>query len=287
MKKVFALILALVTLLSLTACKKKEAEQPPAPSAPVEQPAEETPAAPVLKNAEDVTVEAEVEEGRAPGGEYTLPEELTPMTLWLQNGAVALLAQQEDVRFYGVEGKELSPALLCWEDSMAEFDWWYATPHAIEPELWVYDVDEDGETEVVANCYAASGTGVSLEYLYIVEKDAEGALTSYHLPWKELCEQVDDQLQTFSMNDGIYAALGRELLDITADVSEFNAEDLKVCMGQVARYKQGEEGLECAFGVVVEGKGIARLTTYVGVVEGTLRYEDGVFTLSDLHLRSN
>ena len=98
---------------------------------------------------------------------------------------------------------------------------------------------------------------------------------------------MDDQLQTFSMNDGIYAALGRELLDITADISEFNAEDLKVCMGQVARYKQGEEGLECAFGVVVEGKGIARLTTYVGVVEGTLRYEDGVFTLSDLHLRSN
>lgn len=286
MKKVFALVLALVTLLSLTACKKKEAEQPPAPSAPAEQP-EEPSAPPVLKNAEDVTVEAEVEEGRAPGGEYTLPEELTPMTQWLQNGAVALLARQEDVRFYGVEGKELSPALLRWEDSMAEFDWWYSTPHAIEPELWVYDIDGDGETEVVANCYAASGTGVSLEYLYIVEKDAEGALTSYHLPWQELCEQVDDQLQTISMNDGTYAALGRELLDITADVSAFNAEDLAVCMGQVARYKRGEEGLECAFGVVAEGKGIAHLSTYVGVIEGTLHYEDGVFALKDLHLRSN
>ena len=58
-------------------------------------------------------------------------------------------------------------------------------------------------------------------------------------------------------------------------------------MGAVARYRRTEQGLECAFGVVAEGEGIARLSMYVGVVEGMLSYEDGVFTLSDLHLRSN
>ena len=286
MKKGFAVLLALVMLLSLTACKKKETV--PQPAAPAEKPVEkeEPPTAPVLKNAEDVTIEAEVEAGRAPGGEYALPEEVVSMQQWHADGAVALLVQQEDVSFYGVEGKELSPALLRWGESMAEFDWWYSTPHAIEPELWIYDIDEDGETEVVANCYAASGTGVSLEYLYVLEKDADGALTSYHLPWQALREQVNAQLQTITMNGGIYAALGREMLDITADVAEYGAEDLEIFMGQVARYRRTEQGLECAFGVVAEGEGIAGLSTYVGVVEGPLYYKDGVFTLENLHLRS-
>lgn len=288
MRKGFALLLALAMLLSLTACKKKETEHPPVPPTPAETPVEkeEVPAAPALKNAEAVTVPAQVEEGRIPEGAYTLPEELTSMQWWLENGAVGLLAQQEDVRFYGVEGKESNPALLCWGDAQAEFDWWYSTPHAIEPELWVYDIDEDGKTEVVANCYAASGTGVSLEYLYVLEKNADGTLTSYHLPWDELSEQVNAQLQTLSMNGSTYAVLGRELLDISADVSEFNAEALELFMGAVARYRRTEQGLECAFGVVAEGEGIARLSTYVGVVEGTLQYKDGVFTLDNLHLRS-
>jgi hypothetical protein len=44
--------------------------------------------------------------------------------------------------------------------------------------------------------------------------------------------------------------------------------------------------LNGTFGVVVEGTGIQG-PVYVADVEGFLRYEDGVFTLENLHLLSN
>ena len=288
-KKIAVVLMALAMLLSLTACKKKTAETPDTPAPPQTQtPAkQEPPAAPsvTLRPVEDVVLPADIAEGRAPGGEYVLPEEVTTMMDWQWQGAVGLLAQVEDISFYALEGKESCPALLRWGDSMAEFDWLYTTPQAIEPELWLVDMDGDGETEVVADCYGGSGTGVSLEYIYIVEKAADGTLTSHELPWRDLCYLVDKQLQLISDNGRVYAALGRELVDITASIPE-GCEAENLCLGYIARYVPGEWGLECTFGVMAEGPGIQG-PVYVANVEGFLSYENEVFTLTDLHLLSN
>ena len=286
MKKGFAVCLALTLLLTLTACGNKKTEQEPQPQSPVTQ---ETPVEvpPELLPVEAMEIAAETMEGRLPGGEYDLPEEVTTMLEWQWSGAVALLAEEDDVAFYAVEGKESSPALLRWGESLAEFDWWYVTPQAIEPELWVYDIDGDGETEVVADCYGGSGTGVSLEFLYVVEKDETGTLTSYELPWQEIGKAVNQQLQVVTLEDHTYDALGRELVDITAQLKEQQVRDVDVCLGQVVSYRPTETGLTCSFGVVAEGEGIPFLAMYVATVEGEIRYEDGVFTLENLHLLSN
>jgi len=286
MKKGFAVLLTLALLLTLSACGKKEAEQELPPQPPV---AEETPleVPPELSPVKAVEISAEEMEGRLPGGDYDLPEEVVPMIDWQWSGAVALLAQEDDVAFYAVEGKESSPALLRWGDSQAEFDWWYSTPQAIEPELWVYDIDGDGETEVVVDCYGGSGTGVSMEYLYVVEKNENGTLVSHELLWQPLATGVNEQLQAITMNGKTYAALGRELVDISADLENVEAENVNVCLGQVAAYRPVEDGLTCRFGVVAEGSGIPFLSLYVAEVEGEIRYEDGVFTLENLHLLSN
>ena len=285
MRKWMAVLLALTLVLSLSACKKKGTESSSEESkspAPVENEETAEPA-PKLEPAKPVTVNAQVEEDRIPGGEYYLPEELTPMNVWLSEGSIALLAQQDDVSFYGVEGKESTPALFCWGESQAEFDWWYVTPRAIEPELWVYDIDEDGAVETVIDCYAGSGTGVSLEYIYVVEKNEYDELTSYCLPWEDLCDGINAQLQLLTMNGGTYAVLGREMLDISAEVGESDTEKMNAAVGYIAHYERGEQGLDCTFGVIAEG-GEAPLL-YVGLVEGTLHYKDGVYTLDNLHLR--
>ena len=258
MKKYIALTLALAMLLTLTACKKKEAAEtpdtpaPPQTQTPAEPEKEETQPTVTLRPAEDVVLPADVVEGRVPGGRYELPEELTSMMDWQWQGAVGLLAQVEDVSFYALEGKESCPALLRWGDSMAEFDWLYSTPHAIEPELWLTDIDEDGETEVVADCYGGSGTGVSMEYIYIVEKDAEGRLVSHELPWRDLCHLVDKQFQLVRQGDAVYAALGRELVEITGHLpTEPGVEAESLCLGYIARYTPAEGGLNATFGVFV------------------------------------
>ena len=288
MKKFFAILMALTMLLSLTACGTK-AEQP-APSQPEKQ---ETPAesAPELKELPKLTISAEKAEGRLPGGEYDLPEEVISMVEWNRTGAVGLLAEVDDVAFYALEGKESNPALLRWGDAQAVFDWWYSTPQAIEPELWVYDVDSDGENEIVADCYGGSGTGVSLEYLYVVEKNDDSSLTSYGLTWDSLSETLDEQLQTISMNGATYVALGRELVDISAALEDVKAEGVKVetvkaHLGPIVSYRPLDEGFACRFGVAVEGDGIPYLAMYVAEIEGVVRYEDGQFALEDLHLLS-
>ena len=286
MKKGFAVCLALTLLLTLTACGNKKAEQEsPNPPPVTQEPAVEVPVE--LLPVEDVEVAADGMEGRLPGGDYDLPEEVVPMIDWQWSGAVALLAQEGDVAFYAVEGKESSPALLRWGDSQAEFDWCYSTPQAIEPELWVYDIDGDGETEVAVDCYGGSGTGVSMEYLYVVEKEADGTLVSYELPWQAIAKALNEQLQTVLLAEGTYAALGRELVDISADLENVEAENVKVALGQVVSYRPLENGLACRFGVVAEGKGIPSLSLYVAEVEGEAHYENGIFTLENLHLLSN
>lgn len=283
MKKRIAIFMALAMLLTLTACGKK-AEQP----APVDPPAEKIPVAliPELTEVPALTIPAEKMEGRLPGGEYELPVKVIPMLMWQREGMAGLLAEEDDVAFYALEGKESSPALLRWGDSQAEFDWQYVTPQAIEPELWVYDVDGDGEDEVAADCYGGSGTGVSLEYLYVVEKDEDGALTSYGLTWESLEKVLNEQLQTISVNDATYVALGRELVDISAALEGVKAENVKAHLGPIVSYRPVEEGFTCSFGVAVEGDGIAYLALYVAEIEGVVRYEDGQFMLEELHLLS-
>lgn len=281
MKKIFAALMALTVLLTLTACgtKKTEPEKTEQPSQQETQP--ET--LPELSPAEPVELTAERVEGRLPEGEYDLPDEVTSMLDWQWSGAVALLAEEDGAEFYAVEGKESSVALLYWDGVWGEFDWLFVTPRAIDPQLWVTDIDEDGEDELVALCYGGSGTGVSLEYLYVVEREGK-TLVSYELPLGTLSQALNGQLQTVSVNGTVYAALGRELVDITADLEGVKTENVSVCLGQTAAYRPTESGLTCTFGVVAEGDGIPFLSCYVAEVEGEIRYADGIFTLENLRL---
>lgn len=288
MKKGFAIFMALTMLLTLTACAGKAEQADPSESAKQETTKQETPAepAPELAEVPQLRISGEKMDGRLPGGEYVLPEEVISMRDWQGSGAVGLLAEAGEAAFYALEGKESHCALLRWGDSQGEFDWWYSTSRAIEPKLWVYDIDSDGEDEVVADCYGGSGTGVSMEYFYVVEKNGDGSLTSYELPWASLAQTLNDQLQTISMNGAVYAALGRELVDISAELEGVNTEDLTIRLGQVAAYRPVEGGLACSLGVVAEGSEIPFLTLYVATVEGVIRYVDGNFTLEELHLLS-
>lgn len=284
MKKIFAALMALTVLLTLTACgtKKAEPEKTEQPSQQETQP--ET--LPELSPAEPVELPAERVEGRRPEGEYDLPDEVTSMLDWQWSGAVALLAEEDGAEFYAVEGKESSIALLYWDGVWGEFDWLFVTPRAIDPQLWVTDIDEDGEDELVVLCYGGSGTGVSLEYLYVVEREGK-TLVSYELPLGTLSQALNGQLQTVSDNGTVYAALGRELVDLSAVLEGVEAKNVKACLGAIADYEPVEGGIAARFGVALEGDGIAYLALYGADVAGTVRYADGVFTLEDLHLLSN
>ena len=284
MKRMVTVLLAFALLLSLAGCKKHDAGTPTQTDPQPTQQAAPQPL-PQLPNLEAVTVTGKETAGRAPGGEYTLPEKLSTLMEWQWNGAVALLAQEEDVAFYATEGKESNPGLLCWGDSQAEFDWWYMTPRSIDPQLWYDDIDGDGEKEVLFSGYGASGTGVSMEYFYVVERGEDGTLTSIELPWNDVCKAIEAQMQIVEGDGSVYAALAKDVVDITATMEELKltANDVEVYLGAVTDYEWKDGELHYTFGVMLDGEKIPIATVYVGEVTGTIVYAEGRFTLDGLY----
>lgn len=68
---------------------------------------------------------------------------------------MVLLAElpEQDAAFYGVKTEDGGEkALLRWDENLAEFDWGFVTPRNIEPRLWRFDADGDGQDELMVDC---------------------------------------------------------------------------------------------------------------------------------------
>ncbi|MBQ2739436.1 MAG: hypothetical protein IJF36_04305 [Oscillibacter sp.] len=289
MKRFLTLTLSLVLALSLSACKAKEETPPPVQSAPAasegttEQKAEKIPE---LTELSPVSSSAEKAEGRAPVEDYKLPEKAVDMTVWMYKGGVGLLAEVEeaDAAFYAIEGKEFSPALIRWGESMAEFDWAYITPRAFLPKLWCFDFDGDGEDELVVDCYYASGTGVSMSDLYVVEKEEDGTLSAVTFPAKELESALGKGLQLFEKEGRTYAALGTITVDVTATLEglDFTPLGSGVTVGSVRSFELQGEGMKCILGVMLDASDAHFY--YVAEITADVLYKDGEFILDGFHL---
>ena len=295
MKRFAACLLTLSLALSLSACKKVDDQ--PTPDSPVSAaPTEvETPAegfttvtgdAFAPTNLKSVSASAVKTEGRIPGGEYVLPEEVTEIIDWEDWGGVGLLAEipEADAAFYAVEGKDFSPALIRWGDSLAEFDWRYATPRNIAPRMWCFDFDEDGLDELVVDCYYGSGTGVSLSDLHVVEKDAEGNLTAYTFPLEALAVALESDMGIVTAGETVCAYLGTELVDITAALGDLQPRytGSGLALGETVGFEKTEAGMACRMGAVVDAEKLHHW--YAADITADVFYKDGEFILDGLHL---
>ena len=295
MKRFAAFVLTLSLALSLSACKKVDDQ--PTPDSPVSAaPTEvETPAegfttvtgdAFAPTSLKSVSASAAKTEGRIPGGEYVLPEEVTEIIDWEDWGGVGLLAEipEADAAFYAVEGKDFSPALIRWGDALAEFDWRYATPRNIAPRMWCFDFDEDGLDELVVDCYYGSGTGVSLSDLHVVEKDAEGNLTAYTFPLEALAVALESDMGIVTAGETTCAYLGTELVDITTALGDLQPRytGSGLALGETVGFEKTEAGMACRMGAVVDAEKLHHW--YAADITADVFYKDGEFILDGLHL---
>ena len=202
MKKAFLMVLACLLLAgcgapsetvtptdswpdsALAETNEAAAESPPEPisTAPAESP-------PATAPAEPLSAPAVVTAGQAPEEPYDLPTEVIGLKDWIgesrwNHDPVGLLAElpERELSLYGVTKWLDSSALLRWGDSLAEFSWSFGGPLIVEPQLWCWDVDSDGQEEVVVINHVDSGTGTSIEELHVVKKDGDGTLTDYCFP---------------------------------------------------------------------------------------------------------
>ena len=198
---------------------------------------------------------------------------------------------EQDVALYGVRGyQDDDRALLRWGGSLAEFDWSFGGPMIVEPRLWCWDVDDDGQDEVVLVNHVGSGTGVSIEELHIVEKNQDGTLTDYTFPGKLWQKDLPSLLDTATTGDRTFAVLGEELVDITRQLPENLEPEVLwgLSTGSVAGFDTDwPRGADIRFSgsVCLDADGYN--SWYVADISAYVSYAGGVFTLSDLHLNSN
>ena len=253
---------------------------------------------PETSPAQQISAPAVVTEGREPEEDDDLSAALDGFSEWMHNStldqnSVGLLAElpEQDVTLYGVrDHRDNDRALLRWEDSLAEFDWNFGGPLIVEPRLWCWDVDDDGQDEVVLVNHVGSGTGVSIEELHIVEKNEDGTLADYAFPEELWRDQLSALLTLVKGNNRVWVSLGRELVDITSQLPEnLEPETLRgLGTGNVAGFDTDwPRGADIRFSgsVCLDADGYN--SWYVADISAYVSYAGGVFTLSDLHLNSN
>ena len=259
---------------------------------------ETTHSLPETSPAQSISAPAVVTEGREPEEDYDLSTPLDGFSEWMHNSIrdqnpVGLLAElpEQDVALYGVRDyRRADRALPRWGGSLAEFDWSFGGPQIVEPRLWCWDVDDDGQDEVVLINHVGSGTGVSIEELHIVEKNEDGTLTDYAFPEELWRVQLSSLLTLVKRNNRVWVSLGRELVDITQQLPE-NLEP-EVLRGLGTGSAAGFD-TDWPRGADIRFSGRACLDAdgyynwYVADISAYISYADGVFTLSNFHLSSN
>ncbi len=283
----YRIIPLLLMLVVLTACGAK----PETVMEVLEVPAF---ALPETAEAEPISAEAAVTEGRAPAEDYDLPlpREFSPENSWmrydidgwLRGGTIGLLAEAPEAgaAFYGLPYSENAheTALIRWGNSLAEFDWDFLTPRRFLPRMAVMDLDGDGKDELIVLTYVGSGTGVSIYDLHVLEKNPDGTLTDYAMPgslWQERLPPLLRFVQTDGRN---FLILGRELLEI--DMEHVLEGQMEPSAGWIANFRLlPEEHAIQLLGAV----DLWKTTNYVADYTADVGYRDGVFTLSGFHLQ--
>lgn len=284
MKKLLAACLACLLLAGCAAAPGMDAEDPA-----LERAASETGFAslPETEALPALSVPAVVTEGQPWTEDGELPTVPRELRGWDQEAEpVALLDWTEDAALYGLAG-QADRLLLQWGDTLAEFDWPYRTPHALNPQIWQV-VYNDFVAQVVV-CYYGTGTGVAVEQLHIVEKNQDGTLTDYCLPEGDLCgQQLTQALRLETVGERTFAVLGRELLEIT-DMIEDRAPPQGLIAGSIVQFDVDPHD---AYGVPIrfhgsawlEGEDYPPTVWYAADISAQVLYENGTFTLSGLHL---
>lgn len=248
-----------------------------------------------------ISAPAVVTEGREPTEKFDLPAEVVDIDAWRDHSSrrddmpVGKLIElpEKDVALYGVGVYPAggSVAWLRWGDSLAEFDWKFGGPRMVMPALWCFDADSDGQEEVVAVTCGGIGTGLSISELHIVEKSEDGTLTDYCLS-RDLFDELSSVMRTEAVSGRAFAVLGTELVDFTKRLPE--DADLADMEGLVAGDIVYFEIMpDSDWGAYIRFRGSAWLdgifpsmVGYVVDMTANVAYENGGFTLSEIHLNS-
>lgn len=183
------------------------------------------------------------------------------------------------------------------------FDWIYLTPRFILPEMNVGDFDKDGKEELSIILYVASGTGIAVEELHIIELSEREFLSTdpssknYYKPnpeyFKDHCyvdylSQLKKivSMKTYKKNGKLMAKVivdkkpyVVELKDVQATDKNIKVKD-DVCFGDIVYFysKNNKLSAKFAFGIMSD-----KFVTpfFIGNVNVDIQYSKGSFKMTN------
>lgn len=110
-----------------------------------------------------------------------------------KNTEYPLIAElpKEDIYLYGLKP---TGVVLRYGDKIQLFNWEYTTPRFVLPVLNKYDLDNDGEDEIICVLNVASGTGLSLYELHVLKLAGTSGYVDYM--FSDYLEQIKTMLFT-------------------------------------------------------------------------------------------
>jgi len=157
---------------------------------------------------------------------------------------------EKDIYLYGYNNG--GSLLLKYQNKYEIFNYYWLTPRRVLPEVYLYDYDGDGEKELAVKLYQASGTGVSMWSLLMVEVNEEAeqyedifygfkySMLGYDKIHKMISDHIE-KTEEYMENDKYLLDIYADGVKYTVDITEIKElycnerESVGICLSEINR----------------------------------------------------
>lgn len=202
---------------------------------------------------------------------------------------IVLDSVEDDVVLYG-RGTGEGMILRIKDEVYPIMEGWLS-PRIVIPELYVQDIDKDGETEYIIKTHVKTGTGVSGDDLYVITYE-DGTFTMHKFMeddwYKQLMSQLswkyDEEYDTVEVYvDGTFSGA---TLCLTKFLEENQVTFQDLCFGDIMEFVCRDEQwyLRVQGGILVEDWVTPQYECGIDILAPFSYAADGTFTLGEMQV---
>ena len=198
---------------------------------------------------------------------------------------------------YGMNEDRVSRGLIIRRnDSLFFTDEYYLAPGLYYPRLYAQDFDGDGEKEAIILLHRLTGTGFSVEELFLLDETEQERTSDwklYQFAERDYLQQLEENLSFEISNDNCQVHLftadkSQDILidlsdELTYDDGQITMSEDRICVGDIVAFYVEENTITISFTIGLHCEDFAiPLYATLPLVEAKVSYQNGEFKLGTL-----